>query len=116
LGLSTQQAQQLREMKQSMLTADTSSAARLEAKQKELDALLSVPEAKTGEVKTRMTELASLKADRQFAVFETATKMKASLTADQRAKLYTLKAEQLHETMMMRAPMGEHKVFMGLVE
>src|SRR5579864_1798203 len=116
LGLSTQQTGQLRQFKQEMLAKGKDVAAQIAAKQKELEALLSADTSKGTQVKTLLEQIGNLRAQRQFAAYETARKMKGALTDDQKAKLAAMKPAELHQAMMSHmtmAGMMEMMQFMG---
>lgn len=116
LGLSTQQTGQLRQFKQEMLAKGKDVSTQIAAKQKELGALLASDTSKGAQVKTLLEQIGNLRAQRQFAAYETARKMKGALTGDQKAKLAAMKPAELHQAMMSHmtmADMMEMMQFMG---
>jgi hypothetical protein len=111
LGLSTQQETQLRQLKDELLTKGDEFSAQIAAKQKELAAAAGA--GKNADVKLFLEQIAVLRAQTQFAAFETAGNMKAALTEPQRAKAA---GHEFHHTLMMHMTMGdmEHVMqFMG---
>jgi cell division protein FtsB len=115
LGLSAQQANELNRLKQDLLTKAKEISTRIAEKQKELDTLLASNTAKPAQVKTLLEEIANLKAQRQFAGFETASKMKSALTEQQRNRLAALKPAELHQAMMAHMTMGDMMQMMELI-
>jgi Spy/CpxP family protein refolding chaperone len=116
LGLSAQQAAQLRQYKQELLTKGQELATQILAKQKELDGLVGAGSSKNAEVKQLLEQVASLRAQLEFAAFETAGKMKDALTDPQRSKLAAMGPFELHQVMMARmtvAEMTQMMQFMG---
>ena len=116
LGLSTQQTAQMRQFKQELLAKGKETSAQIAAKQKELEALLGPDTSKGAQVKTLLEQIGNLRAQRQFAAYETSRKMKGALTADQRAKLAAMKPGELHQAAMSHmtmADMMEMMQFMG---
>jgi LTXXQ motif family protein len=116
LGLSTQQTGELRQFKQEMLAKGKDVSAQVAAKQKELEALLASDTSKGAHVKTLLEQMGNLRAQRQFAAYETARKMKGVLTDDQKAKLVAMKPAELRQVMMSHmtmADMMEMMQFMG---
>ena len=107
LGLSTQQEAQLRQAKEELLKKGQEIAAQITAKRGELNTAASA--GKNAEVKQFLDQVAGLEAQRQYAVFETAGKMKTVLTAEQRAKIAT---HEVHHAMMMHMTMGEMQQMM----
>lgn len=116
LGLSTQQTAQMRQFKQELLAKGKETSAQIAAKQKELEALLGPDTSKGAQVKTLLEQIGNLRAQRQFAAYDTGRKMKGALTADQRAKLAAMKPGELHQAAMSHmtmADMMEMMQFMG---
>jgi len=116
LGLSTQQVAQLGQYKQELLTKGQELSTQILARQKELAALVAAEGSKNAEVKQLLEQVASFRAQLEFAAYETAGKMKASLTDQQRTKLAALKPGELHRTMMAHmtvAEMAQMMQFMG---
>ena len=107
LGLSTQQETQLRQFKDDLLKKGQDLSAQIAAKRTELTAAARAD--KTADVKQLLEQVAALEAQRQFAAFETAGKMKGALTAEQRNKLT---GHDVHHAMMMRMTMGEMQQMM----
>jgi hypothetical protein len=107
LGLTAQQTTQLKEFKQELLTKGEDFSKQIAARQKELAGLIAASTSKNAEVKRALEEIANLRAQQEFAAYETAGKMKAALTDEQRAKLAALKPFELHQAMMSRMTMGD---------
>ena len=105
LGLSTQQEMQLRQYKQELLQKGQELSTQIAAKQKELEG--AAASSKNPEVKQLLEQVASLRAQLEFAAFETAGKMKASLTDQQRTKLAAMRPGELHQAMMTHMTVGE---------
>jgi len=115
LGLSTQQTAQLRQFKQELLAKGKETSAQIAAKQKELEALLGPDTSKGAQVKTLLEQIGNLRAQRQFAAYETGRKMKGVLTADQRAKLAAMKPGELHQAVMSHMTMADMMEMMQFV-
>lgn len=116
LGLSTQQTGQLRQFKQEMLAKGKDVSTQIAAKQRELEALLASDTSKGAQVKTLLKQIGNLRAQRRFAAYETARKMKGALTDDQKAKLAAMKSGEMRQAMMSHitmADMMEMMQFMG---
>jgi hypothetical protein len=116
LGLSAQQVTQLRQYKQELLTKGRELSAQISAKQKELQEAVAGGSSKTAEVKQLLEQVASFRADLEFAAFDTAGKMKAALTDPQRTKLAAMRPGEMHQAMMAHitvAEMTEMMQFMG---
>src|SRR5665213_738724 len=107
LGLSTQQVTLLGQLKQEMLSKGKDLSGQIEAKHKELDALVGPGTSKGELVKKLFEEMGSLRGQQMYASYETANKMKAVLTEAQRSKLAGMKPSELHQTMMSRMSMNE---------
>lgn len=116
LSLSAQQVTQLRQLKREMLTKGKDSSSQVAAKRKELDALLAPGTSKGEQVKKLFEQIANLRAQQMYTGYETATKMKATLTDAQRTKLAAMKPHEFHQAMMSRMTMNnmmEMMQFMG---
>jgi hypothetical protein len=107
LGLSTQQTAALRRLKQDLLAKSKDVTGQISTRRRELDTLLSGDTSRTRTVKTLFEKIADLHAQLQYAGFDTAAKMKAVLTSDQRAKFNAMKPGDLHRLMMARGNMAE---------
>jgi Spy/CpxP family protein refolding chaperone len=107
LGLSAQQVTQLRQMKQEMLTKGKDFSTQIAAKRKELDALLAPGTSKGEQVKKLFEQIANLRAQQMYTGYETATKMKAALTGEQRTKFAAMKPYEFHQAMMSRMTMND---------
>jgi hypothetical protein len=115
LGLSTQQVTQLRQMKQEMLTKGKDYSGQLEAKQKELDALLTPGTSKGEQVKKLVEQIATLRADRLYTGYEASNRMKIALSDEQRSKLAGMKPHEFHQAMMSRMTMSDMMQMMQFV-
>ena len=102
LGLSTQQESQLRQFKEELVKKGQEFSTQIAAKNKELDAAASASRNET--VKQILEQVGNLRAQMQFAVFETAGKMKGVLTESQRTKVAS---QAFHRAMMMNMTVGE---------
>lgn len=107
LGLSDQQVVNLKKVKGDGLSRAKDLSAKLATKQKELSELLSGETSRNGTVRTLLNDIASLRAQRQYLGFDTAFRMKAMLTADQRARFVAMKPMELHQVIMSRVAMPE---------
>ena len=107
LGLSAQQTADLQRRKKEFLAKSDDVSGQMAARGKELDALLAVDTSKAGNVKSLFEKVASLRAELQFAGFETANKMKAVLTNEQRTKLDAMKPMEVHQVVMASAKMAD---------
>jgi len=107
LGLSAQQESQLRGLKKDLLAKSKDIAGQTATRRRELDTLLSGDTSRTRAVKALFEKIADLRAQLQYAGFETANKMKALLDDAQRAKFNAMTPAELHRLMMSRANMGE---------
>ncbi len=115
LGLSVQQVGQLRELKRGLLAKSKDIGAQLAERRKELDQLLSGDTSRTRAVKALFEKIGDLRAQLQYAGFETSNKMKAVLSDEQRTKLNAMKPADLHRLMMSRTNMGEMEQAMQLM-
>lgn len=115
LGLSTQQVEQLRELKRGLLEKSKDLGGQLAERRKELDQLLSGDTSRTRAVKALFEKIGDLRAQLQYAGFETSNKMKAVLTDEQRTKLNAMKPADLHRLMMSVANMSEMDQTMQLM-
>jgi len=116
LGFSAQQVTQLRQLKQGMLTSGQEVSRQIAAKRKDLEGAIGAGGSRNAEVKQLLEQMATLRAQLQFAAFETAGKMKAVLTDQQRTKLAAMKPAELHQAIMSHMTMrdmGEMMRFMG---
>lgn len=116
LGLSTQQVTQLRQHKQELLTKGQEFTTQISAKQKALQGAVAAGSAGNADVKQLLEQVASLRAQLEFAAFDTAEKMKATLTDAQRTKLAAMRPRELHQALMARltvAEMTQMMQFMG---
>jgi hypothetical protein len=66
-------------------------------------------------VKALFEKIGDLRAQLQYAGFETAGKMKALLNESQRTKFDAMKPEEVHRLMLSRANMGEVEETMQLM-
>jgi len=107
LGLSAQQTADLQRRKKEFLAKSDDISGQIAARSKELDALLALDTSKAGTVKSLFEKVASLRAELQFAGFETANKMKAVLTNEQRTKLDAMKPMDVHHVVMSSAKMAD---------
>lgn len=110
LGLSTQQEAQLRQFKDELLKKGQELSVQIAAKRNELNAAANA--GKNAEVKQLLEQVAGLEAQSQYAAFEAAGKMKAALTAEQRARIAT---HEVHHAMMMRMTMAEMQQMMQFI-
>jgi len=115
LGLSAQQMTQLKEDKQGLLAKGQELSAQISAKQKDLDSSVSANPPKSGDVKQILEQIASLRAQLQFAAFETSEKMKGRLTDQQRAKLTAMTTTEIHQAMMSRMTMRDMAQMMEFI-
>lgn len=116
LGLSAQQVTQLRQMKQEMLTKAKDISSKTAAKRKELDALVAPGTSKGEQVKRLLEQIANLKAEQLYTGYATATKMKAALTDEQRAKFAAMKPHDFHQAMMSRMTMNDRMEMMPFMD
>ena len=107
LGLSVLQTTQLKQLKQELLTKGQELSTQISAKRKELEGLVSAGTSKNAEVKQLLEQVANLRAQQEFAAFETAGKMRARLTDQQRAKLAAMRPGEIHQAMMSHLTMAE---------
>lgn len=107
LGLSAQQVAALRRLKQDLVAKSKDISGQISARRKELDALLSEDTSRTRTVKTLFEQIANLHAQLQYAGFDTANKMKAALTSEQRTKFHAMQPMDLHRVMISRGNMAE---------
>ncbi len=115
LGLSSHQVVELRGLKQDLLAKSRDISGQTAARRKELDLLLSGDTSRTRAVKALFEKIADLRAQLQYAGFETANKMKAVLNDAQRAKVTAMKPADLHRLMMSRVHTGEMDQMMQLM-
>jgi hypothetical protein len=99
LGLSAAQVTQLQNLKHQMLTKGKIISGQIDAKRKELDALLGPGTSKGDLVKKLFEQIGSLKGEQLFTGYQTAIKMKAVLTDVQRTKLTAMKPQAFHQAM-----------------
>jgi Spy/CpxP family protein refolding chaperone len=107
LGLSPQQISALHRQKQELLAKSDEIAGEIAVRRRELDQLLSGDTSRTRTVRALFEQIAGLQAQLQYSGFETASKMKAVLSGDQRAKFNAMKPMDLHHVMMSRGNMAE---------
>ncbi len=112
LGLSDKQAGDLKKLREDAISRAKDLSAKSATEQKELSELLSNETSRTGTVRSLLNDIAELRAQKEFLGFETAAKMKAELTADQRTKLAGMKPGELHQIVMSRVPMAERMEMM----
>ena len=98
---------QLKQLKQELLAKGEDFFKQIAARQKELEGLTAAGTSKNAEVKRALEEIANLRAQQEFAAYETAGKMKATLTEEQRTKLAALKPFELHHAMMSHMTVGD---------
>ncbi len=107
LGLSAQQVADLKKLKQDLLTKGQDLSNQVAAKQKELEGLVTGGTSRNTEVKRLLEQIASLRAEQEFAAYEASGKMKAALTDAQRTKLSGMRPYELHQAMMSRMTVGD---------
>jgi Spy/CpxP family protein refolding chaperone len=107
LGLSTQQVTQLRQMKQDLLHRGEEISKQIASKNKELQAAVSKGTSSDAQVKQLLEEIAKLRAQQEFAGYETAGKMKAALTGAQRSKFDALRPLDFHQALMSHMTMQD---------
>jgi hypothetical protein len=100
LGLTPDQAGQLKQQKTELLTKGEDFSRRIAAKERELDALFSPDTSKGQQVKALLEQIADLRAQQHYAIYTAARKMKAALTEEQRTRLDALKPEELRHAAM----------------
>lgn len=115
LGLSAQQVGELRELKRGLLAKSKDLGSQLAERRKELDQLLSGDTSRDRAVKALFEKIGDLRAQMQYAGFETSNKMKAVLSDEQRSKLNAMKPGDLHRLLMSRTNMGEMEEMMRLM-
>ena len=102
LGLSAQQVTQLRQMKQAMLVKGGDFFNRLAARHAEVDRMLTPGTSKGELVKKTLEQIATLRADRLYVVYQTEARMLIPLSQDQRKKLASLKPQEMHQAIVSR--------------
>jgi Spy/CpxP family protein refolding chaperone len=107
LGLSAQQVADLQRLKKQLLTKSDDLSAQIASRRKELDTLLATDNAKPATVKSLFEKIASQHAELHYAGFETANKMKAVLTSEQRTKFDAMKPMEVHHVVMSSAKMAD---------
>lgn len=107
LGLSATQANDLQRLKQELLAKSDELSQQIAMRRKELDGLLAGDTSRTGTVKTLFEKIANMQAELQYAGFETANRMKAGLTREQKAKFDTMKPMDVHHVVMSHANMAD---------
>ncbi len=115
LGLSNQQTGELRHLKEDLVAKAKTVGEQTAARRRELDALLSGDTSRTRAVKALFEKIADLRAQLQYAGFETANKMKALLNDGQKAKFDAMKPGDLHRLMMSHGNMAEMEETMQLM-
>ena len=117
LGLSAAQVTQLQNLKQQMLARGKTLSNQIAAKRKELDTLLAPGTSKGDLVKKLFEQIGSLKGDQLYTGYQTAIKMKATLTDVQQSKLAAMKPQEFHQAMTSGMSMNDRMEmiqFMGI--
>jgi Spy/CpxP family protein refolding chaperone len=115
LGFSTQQAAELHRLRTELVAKAKVVGDQTATRRRELDALLTGDTSRTRAVKALFEKIADLRAQLQYAGFETAGKMKAVLNDSQKAKFNAMKPADLHRLMMSRANQGEMEAAMQIM-
>ncbi len=115
LGLSTQQVAQLRQLKQEMQNKGQEYATKIAARRKELGSMLNPGTSKGEHVKRVLEEIALLKADRLYSIYEAEARMQIPLTETQRSKLAAIKPHDLQQA-MSRVTADEKMEIMGFMD
>lgn len=101
LGLEDQQVEELNELKTEMTEERQRHREEMQAAQQELQALFEDDETPAPEeVRTRLQEVAQLRAEGQAATYEAAQRMREVLTEEQRQMLEEMTPQQIHRHMM----------------
>jgi hypothetical protein len=100
LSLTTAQATQLQRLRQQFLDSEQKDATQIESKRAALDTLLGSGKPSQDQVTKAVTEIANLEAHQQVLGYESALKMRALLTDQQRSNLDSMQPGQLWNTMI----------------
>lgn len=115
LGLTADEASQLRQQKADLLTKGEDFSRKIAAKERELDAMFSPDTSKGQQVKLLLEQIAELRAQQHYAIYTAARKMKAVLTEDQRNRLEAMKPEELRHAAMSHLTLEDFAKAMALL-
>lgn len=115
LGLTPDEVNQLKQQKADLLTKGEDYSRRIAVKERELDALFSPDTSKGQQVKALLEQIAELRAQQHYAIYQAARRMKAVLTEEQRNRLETLKPEELRHVAMSHLTLEDFARAMALL-
>ncbi len=107
LGLSAGQVSQLKAMKAQFIAEQQQTSSAIAAAQNNLNSVIGSGTATDAQVRKAAGDLANLEAQQTVNAYQTATKMKAALSPEQRSKVESMNATELRNAMMAHMTMND---------